>query len=50
MIGVGVTIANEDKIWVQTMCKGVQWESEGLQQTTDFMILSLKGCDLVLGV
>ena len=50
MSGIGVSIANGDKIWVQEVCKEVLWETEGLRQVTDFMLLPLMGCDLVLGV
>ncbi|OMO64809.1 Retroviral aspartyl protease [Corchorus capsularis] len=48
--GVGVTIANGDKLWAQSICYGVQWEAQGLSQTTSFMLLPLSGCDVVLGV
>ena len=48
--GVGVTIANGDKVWVKAICKEVLWELEGLQQTINFMVLPLKGSDLVLKV
>ena len=50
MSGVGVTIANGQKIWVQDMCKAIAWETEGLQMIIDFMLLPLRGCDIVLGV
>ena len=48
--GLGVTITNGDKVWVQAICKDVFWESEDLKQTTDFMVLPMRGCNLVLGV
>ena len=43
-------MANGDKMWTKGICKKVLCETQGFQQTTDFLILPLKGCDLVLGV
>ena len=50
IIGVNVTVANGETLRAQEVCKNVEWESQGLNQTTDFLILPLRGCDLVLGV
>ena len=48
--GIGVSIANGDRIWVHEVCKKVYWETEGLLQLTNFMALPLNRCDLILGV
>ena len=48
--GVGVSMANGKKMWAQEWCKGVLWSVQGLQQCTDFYVLPLMRCDLVLGV
>ena len=48
--GMSVTVANEDKLRTQEVCKLLSWETHGLTQRTDFLVLPLKGCDLVLGV
>ena len=50
MVGIGVTIANGDKVWVHEVCREVVWETKGLRQVTNFMVLPLMGCDLVLRV
>ena len=41
---------NGDKLWTKGICKMVLWETQGFHQTTDFLVLPLRGCDLVLGV
>lgn len=48
--GLNVTVANGEVLKSQKACKAVIWESQGLLQTTDFLVLPLRGCDLVLGV
>ena len=35
---------------VKEGCKGVNWETQGMKYNTDFLVLTLMGCDLVLGV
>ena len=45
-----VTVANGDKLRVQQCCSGLCWEAQGLQQSIDFFVLSLRGCDVVLGI
>ena len=49
-IGLSVTVANGDVLRSQETCKDVKWETQGLVQTTVFLVLPLRGCDLVLGV
>ena len=48
--GLNVTMANGEVLQAQETCKNVMWESQGLVQTTEFLVLPLRGCDLVLGV
>ena len=48
--GLHVTVANGDTVRVQKACQGLSWTVQGLKQMTDFLILPLQGCDLVLGV
>ena len=48
--GVQVTIANGDTLQSYEVCKLTKWEAQGLVQFTDFLVLLLKRCDLVLGV
>ncbi|KAL4296177.1 hypothetical protein GQ457_12G019000 [Hibiscus cannabinus] len=45
-----VTIADGSSIHTQGICREVQWESQGHFFHTDFLVLPLKGCDIVLGV
>ena len=45
-----MTVANGEILQAQETCKNVMWESQGLVQTTEFLVLPLRGCDLVLGV
>ena len=48
--GMSVTVANGEVLRTQEVCKNVTWESQRVLQTTDFLLLPLRGCDLVLGV
>ena len=48
--GVAVTVANGEVLNSQEQCEMIQWETQGLTQFTDFFVLPLMGCDLVLGV
>ena len=50
IVGVKVTVANGDALKAHELCELVQWESQGLVQFTDFMVLPLQGCDVVLGI
>ena len=50
VVGVNVIVANGDKMWIQKCCKGIAWGAQGLFQCTDFLVLTLMGCDIVLGV
>ncbi|KAF8392867.1 hypothetical protein HHK36_021106 [Tetracentron sinense] len=45
-----VTIANGSKISSTTMCQQLEWLMHGTPFETDFHLLSLGGCDMVLGV
>ena len=47
---VHVTVANGNKMVVKEGCKGVNWETQGMTYNIDFLVLTLMGCDLVLGV
>ena len=48
--GMSVIVANGEVLRTQEVCKNVTWESQGVLQTTNFLLLPLRGCDLVLGV
>ena len=48
--GINVIVANGEDLRAQEVCKAVKWNIHGLAQTTDFLVLLLKGCDLVLEV
>ena len=48
--GLQVTVANRDVVMTQDVCKGLKWELQGLTLQTDFYVLPLQGCDVVLGV
>ena len=48
--GMNVTVANRQTLVSNEVCKELQWEVQGLIQHSDFMVLPLMGCDLVLGV
>ena len=48
--GVIVTVANEEVLKAYEVCKKVSWESQGFVQDTYFLVLPLRGCDMVLGV
>ena len=50
IVGVQVTVANGDSLKSQEICELVRWEAQALIQFTDFLVLPLRGCDLVLGV
>ena len=45
-----VTVANGDKLQVQKGCSDLIWEVQGCQQSADFFVLPLRGCEMVLGV
>ena len=45
-----ITVANGEKFQVQDWCLGLTWEVQGLQQSTNFFVLFLRGCDMVLGI
>ena len=45
-----VTVANSDKLKAQQRCPSLTWEVQGIQLKADFLVIPLKGCDMVLGV
>ena len=45
-----ITVANGDKLQAQEMCSGLQVNIQRELITSDFFVLSLRGCDMVLGV
>lgn len=45
-----VMVANGAQLATLGVCRGLQWESQGQVFVTDFMVLPIKGCDLVLDV
>ena len=48
--GLQVTVANGDTVKTQAACLALHWEVQGFHQVTDFLVLPLQGCDLVLGI
>ena len=48
--GFQVTVVNGDVVMAQEVCKGLKWELQGLTLQTDFYVLPLQGCDIVLGI
>ncbi|KAK8260908.1 hypothetical protein V6Z12_D13G150900 [Gossypium hirsutum] len=45
-----VSVANGSFLFTRGLCQKVAWEVQNHKFETDFMVLSLKGCDIVLGV
>ncbi|XP_016707913.1 uncharacterized protein [Gossypium hirsutum] len=45
-----VSVANGSCLFTRGLCKEVTWEVQNHKFTTDFIVLALKGCDMVLGV
>ncbi|KAA3489156.1 Retrovirus-related Pol polyprotein from transposon 297 family [Gossypium australe] len=45
-----VMVANGVRLSTQWLCKAVPWEAQGNQFMIDFLLLSVKGFDLVLGI
>lgn len=45
-----VTITDERCMLRQGICRAISWETPGYSFKTDFLVLLLKGCDLVLRV
>ncbi|KAG8480509.1 hypothetical protein CXB51_024639 [Gossypium anomalum] len=44
-----VMVANGVRLSTQGLCRDVSWEAQGYKFFTDFLVLSVKGFDLVLG-
>lgn len=47
---MGVIVANGEKVKTRGKCQKLQWTCEGHQFATDFMVLLVKGYDVILGV
>ncbi|XP_021846729.2 uncharacterized protein [Spinacia oleracea] len=45
-----VTVADGNHLACQHVCKGFTWEMQGKVFTADVMLITLGGCDMVLGV
>lgn len=45
-----VTVADGESLGTRGICENVGWLCQGVEFQNDFMVLPLKGCDLVLGV
>lgn len=45
-----MTVADDRCLITRGTYRKVKWEIQEFQFVTDFMLLPLKGCDLVLGV
>lgn len=43
-------MADGRSLLTKGVCKNVQWKTQGFDFNADFMILQLKGCDMVLGI
>ena len=50
IISIGVFVVNGEKLWTQDYCKKVHQIVQQLEQCTDFFVLPLMGCDVVLEV
>ncbi|OMO87253.1 Retroviral aspartyl protease [Corchorus olitorius] len=48
--GLLVTVTNGEDFICKELCKALKWEVQSLSQVTDVLILSLLGCDMVLGI
>lgn len=44
-----VLTASGDKLFTQGLCHSVNWTIQDFQFSTNFLLLPIKGCDLVLG-
>lgn len=45
-----VMAANRVQLATQGICHSVSWKAQGHQFSIDFMVLLIKGCDVVLGI
>ncbi|XP_012462801.2 uncharacterized protein LOC105782546 [Gossypium raimondii] len=45
-----VSVANGVKLNTHGLCKAVEWETQGYKCVIDFLVLSVKGFDVVLGI
>ncbi|OMO52118.1 Retroviral aspartyl protease [Corchorus olitorius] len=45
-----VSVANGASMTSLGRCSGLQWESQGLCFSSDFLVIPVKGCDIVLGI
>ncbi|KAG8377597.1 hypothetical protein BUALT_Bualt08G0049600 [Buddleja alternifolia] len=45
-----VSVADGNKIFSSSTCKGFSWKMQGVQFIADMMLFPLGGCDMVLGV
>ncbi|KAL4303652.1 hypothetical protein GQ457_10G007350 [Hibiscus cannabinus] len=45
-----VTVADGNSIGTLGECKGVTWKVQGEQFVSDFLVLPLKNCDVILGI
>lgn len=45
-----VMVVNGVRLSTQCLCRSVSWEAQGYSFTTNFLIISVKGFDLVLGI
>lgn len=45
-----IMVANEGSLCTKGLCRAIDWQTQGYKFVTDFMVLLVKGCDLVLGI
>ncbi|OMO52671.1 Retrotransposon gag protein [Corchorus olitorius] len=48
--GLDVQVANGKTLRCQEVCSQLHWEVQGLSQQSDVFLVSLLGCDMVLGI
>nr|CAD1837126.1 unnamed protein product [Ananas comosus var. bracteatus] len=47
---VKVTVADGNKLLSSSICRSFKWKMQGLEFNADLLLLSLRGCDMVLGI
>lgn len=43
-------VTNGVQLSTQGLCRGIQWEAQGSMFSINFLVLLVRGCDLVLGI
>lgn len=45
-----VTVADGNKLYSDAICPKLKWTMQGITFESDFRVLSIGGCDMVLGI